>query len=203
MSWSPSTSSPVRSTASTRSASPSNARPASAPRSTTVRRRSAGWVEPQPSLMLGPSGSAWSTTTLGAEPAQHVGGDGRRRPVGAVDHEPQAGRVAALDRALDRLGIGEQVLRGRLHRADGVAGGRRVLLGDGPARSASSVASRARLDVVGELAAGRGEELDPVVRIAVVRRRDHGPGRAGLRRRPRHRRRRHDADRVDRRRLRR
>ena len=28
-----------------------------------------------------------------AEPAQHVGGDGRRRPVGAVDHEPQAGQV--------------------------------------------------------------------------------------------------------------
>ncbi len=63
MRWSPSTSCPVSSTASTRSASPSNASPTAAPRSTTRRRSASGWVEPASALMLRPSGSAWSTST--------------------------------------------------------------------------------------------------------------------------------------------
>ena len=52
MRWSPSTSSPRWSTASTRSASPSKARPRSAPRVDHVGLQVAGWVEPQPSLMF-------------------------------------------------------------------------------------------------------------------------------------------------------
>ena len=48
MRWSPSTSSPRSSTASTRSASPSKASPTAAPEATTAACRSAGWVEPQP-----------------------------------------------------------------------------------------------------------------------------------------------------------
>ena len=60
---SPSSREPLSATARTRSPSPSKARPASAPASTTAARRSPGWLDPQPSLMLRPSGQAWSTAT--------------------------------------------------------------------------------------------------------------------------------------------
>src|SRR5581483_7595828 len=64
MIWSPSTSSPAASTATSRSASPSNASPTSAPCSTTACCKPAGWVDPHPSLMLVPFGSACSTVTV-------------------------------------------------------------------------------------------------------------------------------------------
>ena len=53
---SPSTMFPNSSTAMTRSPSPSNARPASAPFSTTNSANASGCVEPTPSLMFNPSG---------------------------------------------------------------------------------------------------------------------------------------------------
>ena len=198
MIWSPSTSAPLRSTASTRSASPSNASPASAPWSTTARCRSPGWVEPQPSLMLVPLGSAWSTTTRRSEPAQHMGRDGRRRPVGAVDHEPHTGQVPRRSTARPprRRRAGAQgwlrPCRSRRRWATSPARGC-------PCTSASSVASSALSTSSSSLRPVGTEELDAVVGVAVVRRGDHRPRRAGRRRRPRHRRCRDHAEGADRR----
>ena len=67
--WSPSTSWPFSSTTISRSASPSSARPMSAPLATTVSCKSSGWVEPQSSLMLRPSGVTPSGTT--SAPSSH------------------------------------------------------------------------------------------------------------------------------------
>ena len=62
-SWSPSTTSPAASTARHRSASPSWARPRSAPCSSTAACSSSRWVAPEPSLMRVPSPSAAMATT--------------------------------------------------------------------------------------------------------------------------------------------
>ncbi|CAM5321215.1 Pantothenate kinase [Streptomyces badius] len=77
--WSPSTSSPAASTARQRSASPSCAMPRSAPCSTTAARSSSRWVEPQPSLMLRPSGSAPMVTTWAPAARTRPARPGRRR----------------------------------------------------------------------------------------------------------------------------
>ena len=61
--WSPSTGVPVASTARARSPSPSKARPRSAPTPRTTSPTSARSVEPQPSLMLIPSGSTPTRVT--------------------------------------------------------------------------------------------------------------------------------------------
>ena len=61
--WSPSTTRPPASTAISRSASPSSAKPASAPVSVTRAASEAGDVAPDRTLMLLPSGSAWMTST--------------------------------------------------------------------------------------------------------------------------------------------
>ena len=64
MIWSPSTSSPFSSTASTRSASPSSASPSVGARVAHRAPAAArGYVDPQPALMLRPSGSALITST--------------------------------------------------------------------------------------------------------------------------------------------
>ena len=63
MIWSPSTTRPRWSTARQRSASPSCAMPRSARWCTTAAARVSRWVEPTPSLMLRPSGSAPITVT--------------------------------------------------------------------------------------------------------------------------------------------
>ena len=60
---SPSTSSPLAVTARHRSASPSWAMPRSAPCRSTAARNGSRWVDPQPSLMLSPSGAAWIAMT--------------------------------------------------------------------------------------------------------------------------------------------
>ena len=69
MMWSPSTIAPCSSQMTTRSASPSSAMPMSAPRSSTVLARRAVSVEPQPRLMLKPSGSAPMAMT--SAPSSH------------------------------------------------------------------------------------------------------------------------------------
>ena len=61
--WSPSMTSPFSSTHRQRSASPSCAMPMSAPSASTVFCSDSRCVEPQASLMLTPSGSAWITCT--------------------------------------------------------------------------------------------------------------------------------------------
>ena len=55
-----------------------------------------GVVEPQPSLMLVPSGAALSTSTSAPSARSAVGRGPERGAVAAVDHHAQAGEVAAL-----------------------------------------------------------------------------------------------------------
>ena len=62
--WSPSITAPSALTARHRSASPSCAMPASAPCLVTSARSTSRWVDPQPSLMFSPSGSAPIAITL-------------------------------------------------------------------------------------------------------------------------------------------
>ena len=52
------------------------------------------WVEPHPTLMLTPSGaSPMTSTSVGAEPAEHVGCADDGGAVGAVEDQPQAGEI--------------------------------------------------------------------------------------------------------------
>ena len=164
MMWSPSTTAPVWSTAISRSASPSRARPRSAPSATHgggERRR--GRVAPQPALMLRPSGWSWIATTsapaaASSGPAMRAGG-----PVGGVDDDAQPVEAAAVEG-------GEDVVAGRpgCPRRRAAGPGRRSAAG-----RAHDLALDALLDVVGELRPAAGEQLDAVVAVRVVRRRDH------------------------------
>ena len=70
---SPSTNSPAASTASTRSPSPSKARPRSKPSAATTSWSAPMCVEPQPALMLVPSGAAKSTVTSAPDSASASG----------------------------------------------------------------------------------------------------------------------------------
>ena len=118
-------------------------------------------VAPQRSLMLRPSGGRGSRRRR-RPPRRRRAVRRRWRPVGAVDDDAQPGEVAALDRADD---VGDVV--GRLL---GV-----VQLGRlaGRRRQRDDLALDALLDLVGQLRAARGEQLDAVVVVRVVRRRDH------------------------------
>ena len=66
-----------------------------APRAAAAR----GYVDPQPALMLRPSGCALITSTRAPAAASARGAELRRRAVGAVDHDVQPGERAALERA--------------------------------------------------------------------------------------------------------
>ena len=164
MSSSPSTTVPVRSTASTRSPSPSRAKPTAWPPSTTARASASTWVEPQPSLMLRPSGASLSAVTVAPRRRKISGADAVGGAVGAVQGDVEAGEVE----------VGEAL----------VQGAQVVLLGAVQGAHAPDRRARrrrlvqARLDLglglVGELEAVGGEELDAVVAVGVVRGRDHG-----------------------------
>ena len=73
MSSSPVLGAPVWSTATSRSASPSRARPTSASWASTAAATNSGWVEPQPSLMLVPSGSQATATTVAPSRSRTIG----------------------------------------------------------------------------------------------------------------------------------
>ena len=164
MIWSPSTTLPSWSTARQRSASPSWAMPRSAPCSSTARLSGPRWVDPTPSLMLRPSGSAPMTVTSAPASLKTCGREAARRAVGAVEHDLQA----------------VQAVRERAEQVDDVA-----VLGVGEALDAPDLAADraerllAELFLDGvfhgvrELLAAAGEELDAVVRGGVVRGGDH------------------------------
>ena len=159
--WSPSTSLPSWSTARQRSASPSRAKPASAPCSRTAACSGPRWVEPQPSLMLRPSGSAPIAMTSAPACSQGVRTGVVRRAVGAVE---------------DDLEPGERPARwcrggGRRTPSTGVAYGvtRPTSPPVGRSQSSSRCCSICLLDGVVELEAAAGEELDAVVGHRVVR----------------------------------
>ncbi len=161
---SPSTSLPSWSTARQRSASPSCAMPRSAPWSRTACLSGPRWVEPTPSLMLRPSGSAPMTSTSAPASLKTCGRTAAGGAVGAVQYHLQTveavreGAQQVHDVAV--LGVGEALDASHLaaDRAEGLLG---ELLLDGV------------LDVVGQLLAAAGEELDAVVRRRVVGGGDH------------------------------
>ena len=166
MTKSPSTRAPRASTASTRSPSPSKARPRSKPSARTNSCSASTWVEPQPWLMLSPSGSVRSSTTSAPDSLRASGAAAEHRAVGAVDGDAQPRQVerdalddapdVAFDGAFDDLGATDLLA---LQRDQVVAAD--VLLDLG-------------FFVVGELEAEVTEELDAVVGEGVVRgRHDH------------------------------
>ena len=131
-----------------------------------------------------------------AEGTQHLGGPHRRGAVRAVE------RPATRPRGRGHRSIGRTESAHRPtcvgavdHRADRVTGARRrcALVGE----ERVQLGLERGLDVVGELAPARREQLHPVVLVAVVRRRDHRAGRVLGGREPRDRRGRHHAEARD------
>ena len=97
---------PRSSTTTHRSASPSRAKPTSAPVSRTTPASAAGAVAPQPTLMLTPSGRSKSVSTVAPGGGQDLRRDGAGRAVGAVEHDAQAG----ADRSGELQPVGAVVL---------------------------------------------------------------------------------------------
>ena len=69
---------------------------------TTACCSGAGWVDPQRSLMLVPSGSAWMTVDVGAERGEHVRADRRARRRWRSRARRAARRAARPSRAATR-----------------------------------------------------------------------------------------------------
>ena len=175
--WSPSTISPCSSTAITRSASPSKAKPMFAPAAVTAARSSSGCVEPHASLMFEPSGAACSTSTSAPTRAQRRGRGSERRAVPAVDDDAHAVDATPLE------GLGEVrdvvVERAAVLRRDPDTRPVGTGLGHRFGQDGELVLDP-RLERFGELAAARSEELDAVVLVGVVTGRDHGRGGGAL-----------------------
>ena len=139
-------------------------------------RSGSRWVEPQPSLMLSPSGSAWIAITV-APASRSARGPASYAAPSAQSRTTREPVERLVERA--RRG-GRRTRRPRVgyadHAAD-VAAGRAV---PGPRRGGASIA--ASIGVV-ELEAAAGEELDAVVGHRVVRGGEHhaevGAERAG------------------------
>jgi len=125
---------PSPATAMTRSASPSNARPAAAPEDRTACRSPSGWVEPHASLMLVPSGASLITTTSApaarsTSGATSLGGDivvnpsggllSRGHPVGATG----AAQAVEIVRQLEGRAGAHQVEGARVGVAHATGGG--------------------------------------------------------------------------------
>ena len=147
--------------------------------STTAACRSSGWVEPQPALMLVPSGSAWITVTSAPSAPQHRRRDRRRRAVGAVEDDPQPVEPAAVERRRRGGSRSRRPAVGiAVHDADPGAGRRGRRPSRRRARARGQLGLEPSLGRVVELAATRREELDAVVGERVVRRRDHRRGHA-------------------------
>ena len=162
---SPSTTRPSASTARQRSASPSWARPRSAPWDTTACCSASMCVDPQPSLMLSPSGSALIAMTL-APAARYARG-------AAADAAPCAQStttVSSSSRVVSGLADVAQIPVERVVGVDDAADART----DRPlARPGGDEFFDPVLGGVVELVPARAEDLDAVVGHRVVRRRDH------------------------------
>ncbi len=138
--------------------------PRSAPCSTTAARSSSRWVEPQPSLMLRPSGSAPMVTTWAPARANAAGETQGGGAVRLVQDDLQA--VEPVGEDADEVGdVTVEALRVLGDPAHAGAG-RAV------PRLTGAVLLVDRLDpvlqLVGELVAAAGEELDAVVGHRVV-----------------------------------
>ena len=87
--WSPSITAPSAVTAMIRSASPSSAKPTSAPFALTASTQAAIAVDPTSALMLRPSGASPIACTVAPRAVQHVGQHRVTGAVCAVDHDRQ------------------------------------------------------------------------------------------------------------------
>ena len=173
MRWSPSTSPPVSSTARTRSASPSKARPTSGTELDHRDGELGGVGRAAPRVDVAAVGVGVEHLDLGAEPAQPVGGGGRRRAVGAVDDD-----VQPIERrpSSDATASSSQA---RLPGA-GVVGRRRPAGGPAdPTESSPSSRTRARSSTSSvSLRPPAAKNLMPLSDERVVRGGDHGAGHA-------------------------
>ena len=123
---------------------------------------------------------------VGSGGPQQRAGEGAGGPVGGVDDDAQPVQPAAGEGPQDVLAVGPAVLD--------VDELRRVAVGR---RQGPDLGLDASLDVVGQFGATAGEQLDAVVAIGVVGRRDDRPEAVATGRLERHDRRRHDAEAVD------
>ena len=136
--------------------------------------------------MLRPSGSVVDGDDVGAGRPQQRAGEGAGGPVGGVDDDPQPVAAGAPRGRRGRGRVGRAVLD--VDELGRVAVGR---------RQGDDVGLDALLDVVGQLGAAAGEQLDAVVAVRVVRGRDHRPEAAAAGRLEGDDGRRHDAEAVD------
>ncbi len=192
-------SSPVRtrpswSTATSRSASPSRARPRSAPSFKTASARASGCVEPHASLMLEPSGSPAITLTVAPRRSRTPGATSQPAPFAqsiTIFRPSRAPGSTMSDEVvrvlLGRVGIARQA-------ADRVADRQREVRARGRRGSVRSSSSTVGLDRVGKLQAPGCEELHPVVGERVVGSRHHRCGQRAPVGEPRHSGRRKDAE---------
>ena len=123
-----------------------------------------GWVEPQPSLMLQPSGSAPMTTT--SAPAA-------RSAAGATSLAAPLAQSTTTCRPSSRCGSAASSARRSARRRRRAAGSRPTSPPVGRCQSSPQPRLDGVLELVGELEAAAGEELDAVVGHRVVRRREH------------------------------
>ena len=198
MTWSPSTTCRRSSTAMTRSASPSKASPTSAP---CVEHRcwSSARVRSSrsPSLMFVPSGSACSTSTVGAGARRRRR---RRKPLAAPLAQSRTTCSPSRRRPVERA---DQVVvrRRATSAAPVVTWPTAAPTGtSAPGPCAADVGQLGLERVLGrivELAAAGREELDAVVAERVVRGRDHRPGHGRGPRRGGHGRRGQHAEQLD------
>ena len=143
--------------------------------STVVGQRGRGWVEPQPSLMLAPSGAQATQVDLRPERGEDRRGDGawpprwrsRARRAGPSSRRPRARRPGGAGRRRRRPASVTMV-------ADAVAGAAGRAGGSGrPAARPARPRWPASI-VGGQLGAPGAEQLDAVVGEGVVGGRDHG-----------------------------
>ncbi len=139
---SPVVAAPVWSTATSRSASPSRARPIVAPRARPPRRPTrSGWVDPHPSLMLVPSGSQAMASTVAPRRSRTTGAMAEAAPLAQSTTTRRPSRDATLegghqvlDVAVGGVGIGRQATHGATGRRPRATDRRRRGRGRAPPR---------------------------------------------------------------------
>ena len=163
------------------------------PRRRPPRRwRASGWVEPQPSLMLRPSGSAWSTSTVGAER-----GAARRRRTPSAAPLAQSTTTCRPSRRRPSSEADERRRATRPPAGAGAAGDRRRA---GPAgvglgqRGASSAASSCSSTSSDSLRPPAAKNLMPLSPNGLCDAEIIAPGTPSGGAQPRHRRGGHDAE---------
>ena len=135
--------------------------------SATVSASPSRWVEPQPALMLRPSGASPTTVTVAPRRRKISGATRCVAPLAQSSATSQAGEVEVGEALVQRAQV---VLLRAVERADAADRGRRA---PGRAEALLQAALDLELGRVGELEAVAAEELDAVVAVRVVRGAEH------------------------------